>query len=116
MEPSSEAGTEPVLAEAYYTVVLADGHRTLEVTRAGPDFRAGSFIASYLSGPDNESGHRAFGHIATAGDGRLWHASGRARPSPTPWWPIPRQRAGDGGAGLSSMRPAERSMRRCTDV
>lgn len=74
MEPSSDRGTEPVLGEGHYTVVLAGaGHRTLEVTRAGPDFRAGPFIVSYLSGPDNERDYRAFAHITPAGDGRLWH-------------------------------------------
>ena len=74
MEPSSDAGTEPVLGEGHYTVVLAGaGHRTLEVTRAGPDFRAGPFIVSYLCGPDNERDYRAFAHITARGDGRLWH-------------------------------------------
>ena len=74
MESSSDPGTEPVLGEGHYTVVLAGaGHRTLEVTRAGPDFRAGPFIVSYLCGPDNESDYRAFAHITAAGDGRLWH-------------------------------------------
>ncbi|MGI8686704.1 MAG: hypothetical protein ACR2MO_16720 [Acidimicrobiales bacterium] len=63
-----------MLSEGHYTVVLAGaGHRTLEVTRAGPDFRAGPFIVSYLCGPDNESDYRAFAHITAAGDGRLWH-------------------------------------------
>ncbi|HWI04018.1 MAG TPA: DUF6011 domain-containing protein [Acidimicrobiales bacterium] len=71
---SSDPGTEPVLGEGHYTVVLASaGHRTLEVTRAGPDFRAGPFIVSYLCGPDNERDYRAFAHITAAGDGRLWH-------------------------------------------
>ncbi len=74
MEPSSDPGTEPVLGEGDYTVVLAGvGHRTLEVTRADPDFRAGPFIVSYLCGPDNERDYRAFAHITAAGDGRLWH-------------------------------------------
>ncbi len=73
MEPSSDPGTEQVVGEGHYTVVLAGGHRTLEVTRAGPDFRAGPFIVSYLCGPDNESDYRAFAHITAAGDGRLWH-------------------------------------------
>ncbi len=73
MEPSSDPGTEQVLGEGHYTVVLAGGHRTLEVTRAGPDFRAGAFVVSYLCGPDNESDYRAFAHITAAGDGRLWH-------------------------------------------
>ena len=74
MEPSPDPGTEPVLGEGHYTVVLAGaGHRTLEVTRAAPDFRAGRFIVSYLCGPDNERDYRAFAHITAAGDGRLWH-------------------------------------------
>ena len=73
MEPSCEPGTEPVLGEGHYTVALAGaGHRTLEVTRAGPDFRAGPFIVSYLCGPDNDSDYRAFAHITADGDGRLW--------------------------------------------
>ena len=33
MEPSPDPGTEPVLGEGHYTVVLAGaGHRTLELT------------------------------------------------------------------------------------
>jgi hypothetical protein len=72
MEPSSDTGTDPVLGEGHYTVVLAGaGHRTLEVARAGPDFRAGPFIVSYLCGPDNGRDYRAFAHITAAGDG-LW--------------------------------------------
>lgn len=58
MDCSSDPGTEPVLAGA--------GHRTLEVTRAGPDFQAGPFIVSYLCGSDNESGYRAFAHTLAA--------------------------------------------------
>ena len=51
MEPSSDPGTEPVLGEGHYTVVLAGaGHRTLEVTRAA-HFRAGPFIVSYFAVP-----------------------------------------------------------------
>jgi len=100
MDPSSDRSTDPVLGEGHYTVVLAGaGHRTLEVTSPGPHFRAGPFIVSYLCGPDNERDYRAFAHITAAGDGRLWDASGKTRPSPAPWWPIPRQRASDGGAG-----------------
>lgn len=99
MDRSSDPGTEPVLGEGHYTVALAGaGHRTLEVTRAGPDFQAGPFIVSYLCGSDNESGYRAFAHtlaavvVAPTAAGKRW------------------------SAGLSSMRPAVRSMRRCRDV
>ena len=74
MEPSPAPGAAPALGEGHHTVVLAGaGHRTLEVTRAGPDFRAGLLIVSYLCGPDNERDYRAFAHITAAGDGRLWH-------------------------------------------
>ncbi len=74
MEPSPDPGTDPVPGEGHYTVVLAGvGHRTLEVTPAGPDFRAGPLIVSYLCGPDNERDYRAFAHITAEGDGRLWH-------------------------------------------
>lgn len=63
MEPSSDPGTEPMLREGYYAVVLAGvGHRTLEVTRANPDFRVGPFIVAYLCGPDNEGDYRASAH------------------------------------------------------
>jgi len=51
MEPSSDPGTEPVLAEGHYTVVLAGaGHRTLAVTRAGPDFQAGPCASRSVGG------------------------------------------------------------------
>ena len=74
MEPSPDPGTEPVLGEGHYTVVLAGAaHRTRKVTRAGPDFRAEPFIVSDLCGPDNERDYRAFAHITAAGAGRLWH-------------------------------------------
>jgi hypothetical protein len=70
MEPSSDPGIEPVLGDGHYTVVLAGGgHRTLEATRAAPDFWAGPFIVSYLCGPDNERDYRAFSHITAADDG-----------------------------------------------
>jgi hypothetical protein len=73
MEPSAGPGPKPALGERHYTVVLAGaGHRTLEVTRAGPDLRAGPLIVSYLCGPDKASDYRAFAHITAAGDGRLW--------------------------------------------
>jgi hypothetical protein len=114
MEPSSDPGADPVLGEGHHTVVLVGtGHRTLEVTRAGPDFRTGPFIASYLCGPDNESDYRAFAHItprATAGSGV---ASGTTRPSPGPWWPIPHQRASDGVRGCGRCGPR---CDRCIDV
>ena len=74
MEPSLGPGGNQALSEGHYTVVLAGvGHRTLEVTRAGPDFRAGPLIVSYLCGPDNECDYRAFAHITAGGDVRLWH-------------------------------------------
>ncbi len=74
MEPSPDPGTVPVLGEGHYTVVLAGvGHRTLEVTEAGPDLRAGPLIVSYLCGPDNERDYRAFAHITAEGVARLWH-------------------------------------------
>ena len=42
MEPSPDPSAEPVLGEGHYTVVLAGGgHRTVEATRAGPDFQLG---------------------------------------------------------------------------
>jgi len=74
MEAAPGPGVARVLGEGHYTVVLAGaGHRTLEVTRAGPDFRAGLLIVSYLCGPDNERDYRAFAHITAGGEGRLWH-------------------------------------------
>ncbi len=74
MEQSPAPGSAPALGEGHYTVVLAGGgHRTLEVTRAAPDFRAGPLIVAYLCGPDNERDYRSFAHITTEGAGRLWH-------------------------------------------
>ena len=73
MAASPAAAGGPGLAEGHYTVVTAAAaHRTLRVSRAGPDFRAGPFIVSYLSGPDNERDYRAFAHIAPDGSPRLW--------------------------------------------
>lgn len=117
MEPSSDRGAEPVLAEGHYTVALAGaGHRTLEVTRPGPDFGAGPFVVSYLYGPDNESGYRAFGHAPPPVPACSATLPGRLDPR--------RRRGGrplDSGKAmavraLSSMRPAVQSMRRCSDV
>jgi hypothetical protein len=74
MKRSPASGSAPALEEGHYTVVLpGGGHRTLAVTRAGPDFRAGPFIVAYLCGPDNERDYRAFAHITAEGTGRLWH-------------------------------------------
>jgi hypothetical protein len=76
MQPSPDPvpGAVPALHEGHYTVVLAGGgHRTLEVTQARPDFRAGPLIVSYLCGPDNERDYRAFAHITAEGAGRMWH-------------------------------------------
>ena len=74
MEPSVGPGRDRALGEGHYTVVLPGaGHRTLEVTQAGPDFRAGPLIVSYLCGPDNERDYRAFAHITAEGEVRLWH-------------------------------------------
>ncbi len=71
---SCPRGPGPAMVEGHYTVVLdGAGHRTLEVTTAGPDFRAGPLIVSYLCGPDNERDYRAFAHITAEGAGRLWH-------------------------------------------
>jgi hypothetical protein len=115
MEPSFDPGTEPVLGEGHYTVLLAGGgDRTLEVTRAGPDFGAGPF-ASYLCRLDNERDYPAFARItspATAGSGVV---SGTTRPSPGPPWPIPRQPVSAGRAA-SWLMPPLRSMRRCREV
>lgn len=42
MESSPNPSAELVLGEGHYTVVLAGGgHRTLEATRAEPDFQLG---------------------------------------------------------------------------
>lgn len=73
MERSTDPAPGPLLGEGQYTVVLAaGGHRTLEVTKAGPDFRAGPLVVSYLCGPDNERDYRSFAHITADGAGRLW--------------------------------------------
>jgi len=74
MQLSPAPGSPPALGEGRYTVVLAGaGHRTLEVTKAGPDFRAGPLVVSYLCGPDNERDYRAFAHITADGAPRIWH-------------------------------------------
>lgn len=73
MEPSPAPGAAPALGEGHHTVVLAGaGHRTLEVTKAGADFRARPLIVA-LCGPDNERDHRSFAHITADGAGHLWH-------------------------------------------
>jgi hypothetical protein len=69
----SPAAPGAPLAEGHYTVVLAGGdRRTLRVSAAGPLFRAGPLIVSYLCGPDNERDYQAFAHLTTDGAPRLW--------------------------------------------
>jgi hypothetical protein len=74
MEQSPAPGPAPVLGEGHYTVVRAGGgHRTLEVTKAGPDVGSEPLLVAYLCGPDNERDYRSFAHITADGAGRLWH-------------------------------------------
>lgn len=73
MRPSPIPPSAAALQQGRYTVVLPDGgHRTLEVTPAGPQFRAGPLIVSYLCGPDNQRDYRAFAHITASGAARIW--------------------------------------------
>lgn len=74
MEQSPAPGPAPVLGEGHYTVVVAGGgHRTLEVTRAGPTSGPGCCSWLTFCGPDNERDDRSFAHITADGAGRLWH-------------------------------------------